>query len=59
MTLGRFERVLEDPELELLFFATNQTTARSGRLLKALARLPGARELCTFNVYALCRYRPR
>lgn len=58
MTLGRFERVLEDPELELLFLATNQTTARSGRVLKTLARLPGARELCTFNVYALCRYRP-
>ncbi len=32
MTLGRFERVLEDPELELAFLATNQTTARSGRL---------------------------
>jgi SAM-dependent methyltransferase len=59
MTLGRFERVLEDPELERVFFATNQTTARSGRLLKTLARLPGAREACTFNVYALSRYRPR
>jgi len=59
MTLERFERVLEDPELETVFFATNQTTARSGRVLAALARLPGARELCTFNAYALCRYRPR
>lgn len=59
MTLTRFERVLEDPELERVFFASNQTRARSGRLLKALARLPGARELCTFNVYALCRFRPR
>jgi len=58
MTLGRFEQILRDPELEIVYFQTNRTTARSGRALAALARLPGARELCTFNVYALARYRP-
>jgi len=58
MTLERFERIIDDPELEIVFFATNQTSARSGRALAALARLPGGRELCTFNVYALCRCRP-
>ena len=58
MKLERFERIIDDPELEIVFFATNQTSARSVRALAALARLPGGRELCTFNVYALCRCRP-
>lgn len=58
MTLRRFEAIVDDPDLQRLFLGTNQTTARSGRLLRAAARLPGLRELCTFNVYGLWRHQP-
>jgi len=58
MTLRRFLGIVDDPELERLLLRTNQTTARSGRVLRAVARVPKLRELCTFNVYGLWRYRP-
>ncbi|MDP2710642.1 MAG: class I SAM-dependent methyltransferase [Solirubrobacteraceae bacterium] len=58
MTLRRFRSILDDPELEPIFLRTNQTHERSGRILRAAAKLPGLRELCTFNVYGLWRYQP-
>lgn len=58
MTLRRFRSILDDPELQPIFLRTNQTNERSGKILRAAARLPALRELCTFNVYGLWRYQP-
>ena len=58
MTLRRFRSIVDDPELEPVFLRTNQTTERSGRILRAAAKVPFLRELCTFNVYGLWRVRP-
>lgn len=58
MTLARFRSVTKDPEFERLTWKVNQTSRRSGRVLKALRFIPGLGELCAFNVYTTMRYVP-
>jgi SAM-dependent methyltransferase len=58
MTIGRFESITDDPELEAIHLATNAHGRRLGRLFTVLARVPGIREYFTFNVYGLWRFVP-
>lgn len=59
MTLGRFRAIIAANRLDEVYFQVNASKHRLGPVFSALARLPLAREYCSFNLYGIWQPRPR